>query len=87
MPVWAAEGREFYLRQPGIIIEEGKVKMNSAYADGLGEIRYTLDGTEPTAESTLYTGPFDAAGASQIRARLFMAPAWSVTSILYPAAE
>lgn len=87
MPVWAAEGREFYLRQPGIIIEDGKVKMNSAYADGLGEIRYTLDGTEPTAESTLYTGPFEAAGATQIRARLFMAPAWSVTSILYPAAE
>ena len=47
------------------------------------QIRYTLDGSEPTPESTLYTGPFDPAGAKQVRARLFAAPARSVTSILY----
>ena len=81
MPRWQAMGSDFYLRQPGIRLADGKIEMNEAY--GFGEIRYTLDGSEPTPESTLYTGPFDPAGAKQVRARLFAAPARSVTSILY----
>lgn len=84
MPRWAADGHDFYLRQPGIMISDGTVTMNTAYPDGMGEIRYTLDGTEPTSASTLYTGPFSAPQGCQIRARLFMAPAQSVTSILLP---
>lgn len=82
MPRWQAEGSDFYVRQPGIrLAADGKVEMNDAY--GMGEIRYTLDGSQPTRESTLYTGPFDPAGAPQVRARLFAGPAESVTSILY----
>ncbi|MDE6486661.1 MAG: family 20 glycosylhydrolase [Muribaculaceae bacterium] len=81
MPRWQAIGSDFYLRQPGIRLVDGKIEMNEAYG-GFGEIRYTLDGSQPTAESTLYTGPFDPAGAKQVRARLFAAPAQSVTSIL-----
>lgn len=82
MPRWAAEGHDFFVRQPGIKVSDGMVTMNTAYADGMGEIRYTLDGSEPTETSTLYTGPFSAGDAAQIRARVFMAPAQSVTSIL-----
>lgn len=79
--LWGAEGIDHWLRQPGIRLNGGKVEMNDAY--GLGEIRYTVDGSEPTRDSKLYTGPFDAPVAGQVRARLFNGPAMSVTSILY----
>lgn len=82
MPRWANEGLQFFVRQPGIIVEDGLVKMNNAY--GFGEIRYTIDGTEPTHESDLYTEPFSVGDIKEIRAKLFVAPtSWSVTSILY----
>ncbi|MDE6108917.1 MAG: family 20 glycosylhydrolase, partial [Muribaculaceae bacterium] len=83
MARWAAEGVNFNLRQPGIIrvAPEGKVEMNDAY--GAGEIRYTLDGSDPTPESPLYTAPIDPAGAREVRARLFYGPVRSVVSILY----
>ncbi len=35
------------------------------------EIRYTLDGSEPTAESTLYDGPFELAWTATLKARAF----------------
>lgn len=82
MPLWAAEGREFNIRQPGIrITDDGLVEMNHAY--DYGEIRYTLDGTEPTPDSPLYTTPFDPHDATRINARLYIGPSWSVTSILF----
>lgn len=81
--VWAAEGRNFILRQPGIKVENGMVYMNTAYAQGLGEIHYTTDGTQPTATSPVYKAPFSANGIKEIRARLIMNRAQSVTSILY----
>lgn len=80
MPRWAADGMQFYLRQPGIRVSEGMVEMNEPY--GFGEIRYTLDGSEPTRESLLYEGPFKAPDDAEIRARLFFGPSWSVTTIL-----
>ena len=81
MPSWQNKGLDFYLRQPGIRLnEDGLVEMNSAYP--FGEIRYTLDGSDPTPESTLYTAPFAPGESRHIRARLFMLPARSVTSIL-----
>ncbi|MDE6097700.1 MAG: family 20 glycosylhydrolase [Muribaculaceae bacterium] len=81
MEKWAADGRDHYLRQPGIRDNGGMIEMNDAY--GFGEIRYTLDGSEPTAVSPLYTAPFSSAGIRQVRARLFHGPAASVTSVLY----
>ncbi len=77
---WATEGLEFYVRQPGIRLNGDMVEMNEPY--GFGEIRYTLDGSEPTAESMLYEGPFRRGQATDIRARLFIGPSRSVTSIL-----
>ena len=81
MALWASEGTDHWLRQPGIRLTGGKVEMNDAY--GLGEIRYTLDGTDPTPDSELYTAPFEVPAGTQVRARLFNGPARSVTSILY----
>jgi hexosaminidase len=42
----------------------------SLSAQGGGEVRYTTDGSEPTASSALYAAPLPAAGA--IRAALFL---------------
>ena len=81
MGKWADAGTNFYLRQPGIIAKDGKIVMNDAY--GQGEIRYTLDGSDPTPASKLYTAPFAPGDATQVRARLFLGPASSVTSILH----
>ena len=43
--------------------------MNDAY--GFGEIRYTLDGSDPTEQSALYTAPFGLPASTEVRARLF----------------
>lgn len=71
MPRWAGEGYTFHLRLPGIVRQaDGTLLMNSPYASG--EIRYTLDGTNPTAASPLYDGAPVAvpAGATQARRHL-----------------
>lgn len=78
---WAKEGKNVYLRQPGIRVVDGKVEMNDAY--GFGEIRYTLDGSDPVADSLLYEGSLEVTDAKEIRARLFHGSARSVVSILY----
>ncbi|MDE6207878.1 MAG: family 20 glycosylhydrolase [Muribaculaceae bacterium] len=80
MDGWAGSDTDFFLRQPGIRLRDGKVEMNHAYADA--EIRYTLDGSEPTAQSPLYTAPVAVGNASQVRARLFKGKANSTTTIL-----
>ncbi len=51
-------GTEWHLRQPGIMIEDGKIFMNSPYADA--EIHYTLDGTRPALiGSSVYEAPIE----------------------------
>lgn len=72
-------GYNYRVPLPGAVIENGLLKANVEYP-GL-EIRYTLDGTEPTRESLLYTKPipvsneialrcFDSAGKSSRVVRL-----------------
>lgn len=80
LPALNAAGCNFRMRQPGIIISSGKVKMNSPYKHAV--IRYTLDGTEPQADSPVYTKPIKT-DATEIRARLYYLGKESVTTILY----
>lgn len=83
IPFWNANDFNFHLRQPGIIILDGKVVMNSPYPDCLNiAIRFTTDGSEPTPQSPLYTEPFDAGDITEIRAAIFFGSKSSVTSIL-----
>lgn len=51
------------------------------------EIRYTTDGSEPTASSTLYSGSFSAAAGSTVRVRAFKAgqSASSIVDAVYTA--
>ena len=82
LPLYTAEpaSMRVHLRQPGIMVKKGKVYMNAPYPGG--EIRYTTDGTEPTAESRVYTGPFKQKKAKDIRARYFRNGSASVTTYL-----
>lgn len=83
MPFWSSRNYNFHVSQPGIIVENGQLLMNAPYASA--EVRYTLDGSEPTAASTLYTGPVAAPASGQVRAKTFLPAAGkqSHTSILY----
>ena len=77
-----------YIEVPrGYITEKAVVSifcpMNGA------EIRYTIDGSEPTEESELYTAPFEIAGTKTIRAIAFMddwfaSPEASATAVRAP---
>ncbi len=81
LPFLAKRGVNFHMRQPGVKIENGKVLMNSPYEGA--EIRYTLDGSDPDANSTLYTAPVSLPeGAKQVRARLYYLGKESVSSML-----
>ncbi len=81
IPRWAKEGRNFHLRQAGIKEIDGKIYMNSPYPGA--EIRYTTDGTEPTASSALYSEPLPAEGLTEVRARLFYNGKESLTTYLF----
>ena len=81
LPRLEKNSQPVHMRQPGIIVTDGMIVMNAPY-DG-GTIRYTVDGTEPTAESPVYTGPMAINGATDIRARYFRNGAESVTTYLF----
>lgn len=67
MPYWAKMGINFHLPQPGLLLKDGNLYANSAYP---AEIRYTTDGTVPTAQSTLWTAPVKC-DAAVVKARIF----------------
>lgn len=59
-------GYNYRVPVPGAVIEKGQLKANTAYP-GL-EIRYTLDGSEPTRESLLYTKEVPVSATVTLRA-------------------
>ena len=59
---------------PRIYLETGatpKVHLQCSTPDA--QIRYTLDGPDPTASSTLYTGPISILNGGEVRAKAFLA--------------
>ena len=84
IPWWQAEGFNFHVRQPGVKVVDGKVAMNTAYAPSVGAVvRYTIDGSNPTAESPVYGAPIEVPASKQVRAVTFIGDKSSVASILY----
>ncbi len=69
MPVWAKEGVNFRLPLPGLLLNDGYLYANVAI-DGAG-IRYTTDGTEPTAQSALWKEPVKCDASAVIKAKVF----------------
>ncbi|WP_020406695.1 family 20 glycosylhydrolase [Hahella ganghwensis] len=60
------EGYGYRIPLPGAKLEDGTLEANVAFP-GL-EIRYTLDGSEPTVDSMLYTAPVAASGSVKLKA-------------------
>lgn len=48
------------------------VTVSLTRSPAVGEIRYTLDNSDPVVDSTLYTGPFDLAVSATVKARVFV---------------
>ena len=59
-------GVNYRLPLPGAIIEDGKLKANVAFP-GLS-IHYTLDGSEPNADSPIYEAPIEAKKPVRLKA-------------------
>ncbi len=88
LPRLARRGVAVHLRQPGIKVEGDKVMINTPYAGADYQVRYTLDGSNPTPSSPLYTAPIALADLTerptQVRAALFLGSnARSVPTILF----
>ena len=79
MPYWAKNGINFRLPQPGLLVKDGNLYANVAI-DG-AEIRYTTDGSEPTAQSTLWKEPVKC-GSLVVKAKTFYQGKESLTIIL-----
>lgn len=59
-----------FVQTPGGIYND--VTSVSVLLSGEGEIRYTLDGSEPTINSKLYTGPITLTSTTTVRARCYV---------------
>jgi hypothetical protein len=58
-------------------MHNGGATISMSHPSPTAQIRYTLDASEPTDQSALYTGPFQAPGPiSVVRARAFEANKW-----------
>ncbi|MDE5572404.1 MAG: chitobiase/beta-hexosaminidase C-terminal domain-containing protein, partial [Muribaculaceae bacterium] len=80
LPTLHKEGVAFHLRAPGIKEIDGKLHMNSPYKGAV--IRYTLDGTNPTDKSPVYTAPIAPGNAKQVRAKMEYLGKNSTVSVL-----
>lgn len=68
MPFWAKNSINFRLPLPGLIVKDGNLYANVAINGA--QIRYTTDGTEPTAQSALWEAPVKC-DTSVIKAKTF----------------
>lgn len=82
LPMLSKRGYNFHLAQPGIIVKDGMLYVNSQY--GMEEVHYTLDGSEPILSSPLWTGPVAVdAKCTLIKAKSFFLGKQSVVSYLF----
>ena len=68
MPYWAKNGINFRLPHPGLLVKDGTLYANTAIRGA--EIRYTMDGSEPTVNSALWEIPVKC-DASVVKAGTF----------------
>jgi len=68
MPYWAENGINFRLPHPGLLVKDDTLYANTAIRGA--EIRYTMDGSEPTVNSALWEMPMKC-DASVVKAGTF----------------
>lgn len=68
MPYWAKNGINFRLPHPGLSVKDGNLYANTSIRGA--EIRYTTDGSEPTAQSALWEAPVKC-DAPVVKAKIF----------------
>ena len=78
LPQLSDDGLNFRIGMPGITRRAGRIVINSAYPQA--QVRYTTDGSEPTADSPLYTAPLRTR-AKTIRAKTFYLGRESLTTV------
>lgn len=78
MPRWQSFGFACHIGQPGLKIEDGMLYANSQYPSVV--IRYTLDGSEPSDKSPIWTEPVPIEGAKVIKAKSYYLARASLTS-------
>lgn len=69
MPRWNSLGYHYHIGQPGLKVENGLLYANSPHSDIV--IRYTVDGSEPSEDSPVWTAPVCVEDAEIIKARAF----------------
>ena len=74
------KGVNFHLGAPGITVDGGMLHINARYP-GV-EVRYTLDGSQPTRKSPLWTTPVATGDAQVVKARAYYLGKESVATIL-----
>jgi hexosaminidase len=79
LPRLAKKGINFRVAQPGIILHDGLLYANSPIPQAI--IRYTVDGSEPTENSAVWTKPV-ACDAQLVKAKAFYLGKKSVTTSL-----
>ena len=83
LPLLGHRGYSFRIPQPGVVVEDGKIKVNTQYSSLI--VRYTTDGSEPTLDSPVWKSPVTVpAGAKLIKAKAYYSPTLSsVTTYLW----
>ena len=69
MPYWAKNGINFRLPHPGLLVKDGNLYANVAIEGA--QVRYTIDGTEPTAQSALWEAPVKCDASAVVKAKTF----------------
>ena len=82
LPMLHKRGYDFHIAQPGIIVKDGMLLANAQYR--MADVRYTLDGSEPTLSSPLWSMPVAVpTNCGLIKAKAFYLGKQSVTTYLF----
>lgn len=81
LPIMLAKGYNFRVGMPGIKVENGMLLLNAQYPGMV--LRYTLDGSEPTAHSEVWTAPVKVGDYKVIKAKAYYLGKESLTTYLF----
>lgn len=81
LPIMMKKGYNFRVGMPGLKVVDGKLVANSQYPGMV--IRYTLDGSEPTHESAVWTAPVAVGSYDVIKAKAYYLGKESLTTYLF----